>query len=170
MAKNFGKCVREDCGEQVVAPNFFCKSGQKHEVNPKTYYKDDAPSDPGARTPGTFIPIGQPLRDSKTLVCNVIPERREQRGHEIVTIPGVNAEFARGMYTTSDPEMQYWMDVHAERGGCCSKDRWAEVYLTPQQKSDITRMELEAKLRRMESENNDLLSQVQRQRGKVSVG
>ena len=170
MAKTFGKCVHDDCGEEVTAPNFHCKSGRKHEVVPKTYYKDDAPSDPGARMPGTYQPIGQPLKDSKTLVCNVIPERREQRGHETITIPGVNAEFARGMFTTTDPEMQYWMDVHAERGGCVSKDRWAEVYLTPQQKADIKRMELEAENKRLEKEHSDLLAQVQAARQKQGAG
>lgn len=163
MKTEFGKC--EICGKQVTFPDFECAMGN-HVVAPVIYYMDDAPSDPGARMPGTFIPIGQPLRDSQTMICNLVPPRKIMRGHEVHEEPGRNVVFKRGMYETTDPQEQFYLELRMGKG-LVDRARWEEVYLTPQQKGDLKRMELEREVKRLETERNSLLSEVQSRQKKV---
>lgn len=164
MKTEFGKC--EQCGTEVKAPDFECITGGNHIVKSKTYYMDDAPSDPGARAPGTFIPLGLPLRDSQTQILNLVPSKKVTRGHEVHEQMGRNVTFKRGIYETSDPEEQFYLELRQGKG-LVSYERWSEVYLTPQQKSDMKRASLEAELKRLETERNSLLDQVQAKQKKV---
>ncbi len=160
----FGKCT--NCGKEVESPNFTCPTGEQHIVQPKRYYMDDAPVDPGPYVPGpggAYVSAGMHLRDSQTTICNLVPSQRERVGHEVIERPGRNVVFRRGIYETTDPEEQYYLDKRVKEGrGLCSEARWEEVYLTEQQKIDIQRQKLNADMRRLEHERNDLLAQVKK--------
>lgn len=166
MLQTFGTCT--NCGEEVRAPNFQCPTGEQHIVEPKKYYMDDAPTDPGGREPGTFRPLGIPLRDSQTIICNLIPERKEMHGNDIHRIPGRNVTFKRGLYETADPEEQYYLDKRIGKG-LCNRERWEQVYLTPEQRMQMDHMKLEADNKRLEQERNELLAQVQKKMQRVTA-
>lgn len=144
---------------------FYCPTGEWHTVNKKLYYMDDACSDPGP-----YDSKGQPtfgnMKHSQTLICNLIPEKRYMKGNEQVIEPGVNVLFVRGMYETDIAAQQYYLDA---RKGLCDKKRWEEVYLSPTDKLQIERMNLQADRERLEQERNDLLVMVQKQ-NKSKVG
>jgi hypothetical protein len=139
--------------------NPTCPTGEGHLVESKTYYMDDAPSDQGPYMPGPnggLIPTGDNRRHAQTVLCNLIPERINQHGHETKIVPGRNVTFIRGMYTTSDADEQFWLDKRQGRG-LCSEERWREVYLTDNQKLQFDQMRLNADRQRLTNERNELL-------------
>lgn len=159
--------------EQEFNPNkgeFHCVTGDSHQLPAKTYYMDDAPSDPGPYINGQAT--GGNRRDSRCVISNLVPEREYLQGTERRVMPGRNVEFIRGIYSTSDAQEQFYLDrrLATRRSGLCTKERWQEVYLTDNQKIGIAKMELEAGQRRLEIERNELLAMKQRESGPKDEG
>jgi hypothetical protein len=149
------KCLH--CNKEIELGQWRCPTGERHIVNSKRYFMDDAPSDPGP-----YDAKGQPtygnMKYSQTMICNLIPEKRYMVGNEQVIEPGHHVLFVRGLYETDKADEQYYLD---QRKGLCDQKRWEDVYLSPNQKLEIDRAKLEADRHRIESERNDLLAQVQ---------
>lgn len=141
-------CTR--CEKDFEAGSWECQSGESHIVADRTYYMLDAPSDPNDRI------------HSRNLICNVIPEKQETRGNDIVRIPGVHIEFVRGKFATTDPQIQMRLEQRKNiLWGDEGKKRWENNYYTDKEKSNLASMELQAKISRLENENNKLLAEVQ---------
>jgi len=151
MAVTF-KCT--ECGKEFT-PNqgWDCMPGIKHVVAPKRYYMDDAPTVPEWRDGRPFINKAA----SRTQVLNVPPERQIREGEQTTRIPGGTVEFIRGMFETSDPEIQFYLD---KKDGLCSEARWREVYLNDDEKQQMRALELSAREQRLEQRENELLATV----------
>lgn len=154
MALKKFKCL--ECEKEFTAGQWICASGDGHKVATKRYYMSDAP------TVVTTVDGKQVVnkRDSGTLVMNIPPERRTTGpdGNERV-LPGGTAQFIRGLYETSDPEKQFWLD---QKKGLCTESEWQNAYLNDQEKMDLERMEMAAERSRLVAERNSLLEQVQK--------
>lgn len=118
-------CVR--CGEPFVPGKWFCEDGQRHEVETKTYY---------IKSEGLTVHYG-PVRGDSVM--------NHARG--VIT-------FARGTYTTSDPEKKEFLDAYP---ACVSYDVWVEAHLSEKERDEQSKREKE----RLEKTNNELLAQVQ---------
>ena len=142
-----------ECDKNFKPGEYECTPGQKHVVKAKRYYMDDAPTVPEWRDGRPFINKGA----SRTVVLNIPPEQVRKEGEEIVRVPGGSVEFVRGMFETTDPEHQFYLD---RKAGLCSEERWKEVYLNDDEKMQIEKMQLAAERTRLENERNELLAHV----------
>lgn len=148
MALEKFKCT--NCGKDFEAGDWLCKSGEAHTVESKRYYMTDAPA------------YKEDCKYSRTIVCNVIPEKKQTIGTDIVTIPGVNVEFIRGMFETDNPQLQMGLNKRVNIfSGPDGEKRWQAAYLSKDEKADMEQAKLRSELSRLQSENNSLLSQVQ---------
>src|SRR5579872_2182053 len=95
-----------ECKQEFKVGNWDCLPGQKHIVASKRYYMDDAPTVPEWRDGHPFVNKGA----SRTEVLNIPPERQVKVGEDIIRMPGGTVVFVRGMFETSDPEIQYYLD------------------------------------------------------------
>lgn len=142
----------ENCDKGFTAGEWFCQSGVAHVVAAKTYYVMDAPADKKDV---------QAMKSSRLLMCNVIPERKVTAGAEVHTIPGRNVEFIRGMFSTTDPELQNALNsrnkvFQGEEG----HQLWEKEYLTAAEKAEMEHNRQNAYIKRLENDNNRLLDQV----------
>lgn len=142
------------CHKEFGYPDFTC-SGQpgNHQLPSKTYYH------PG----GKHI---QDLRDrrrfSPTLIlrpaCESFHDGQQEAGSNQLAVT-----FKDGKYTTSDAQLQYYLDREAEvKSGDAGETMWRSIYLTDQQQANLAKNELAAlqsQLRQMK-ESKDLLEQV----------
>lgn len=152
------KCT--ECGKTFSVGEWLCKDGQNnHVVAQKEYLLADAPSDPGHPAPGS--PDVGSLRDGRTRICNIPPDKQIVRNGETQRIPGGYVEFVRGRFSSSDPETQYYLE---RKGGFCNEDQWRSVWLSDKEKLNLQRMELTAMSQRIENERNELLAKVKRER------
>jgi len=165
MAEQNLKCLSCEQEFNPIKGEFTCPTGDAHQLEAKTYYMDDAPSDPGPYING--VATGGNRRDSQCMISNLVPEREYLQGTERRIMPGKNVVFVRGVYTTSDAQEQFYLDRRQaqRKSGLCSKERWQEVYLTDSQKVEIGRMQLEADRNRLEAERNELLAMKRGERG-----
>src|SRR5690348_14106315 len=112
MALPTWKCVT--CGKKFTVGEWACADGQtNHIVENKEYLLADAPSDPGHAERGGM----DALRDGRTRICNIPPDRSVMRNGEVYVEPGGYVEFIRGRYNTNDPVIQYYLD---KKGGFCT--------------------------------------------------
>lgn len=142
-----------ECEKEFKAGNWECTAGQQHVVAAKTYYTADAPTVPEWRNGHPYVN----KQIARTQILNIPPERKVQDGDEMRRIPGGSLEFIRGQYTTSDPEIQFYLD---KKESLCSKERWEEVYLTDEEKIIIQQGKLANAQLRLQSERNELLEKV----------
>lgn len=147
------------CGKKFGVGEWTCSDGQSnHVVEEKYYLMNDAPSDPGHIAPGSTINVA--LRDGRTRICNIPPDKKVVVSGEVQTVPGGYVEFIQGRFSTKDPEQQYWLD---KKGGFCNQDEWDRAWLTEAQQLGKQRLEIDAMRQRLEVERNQLLeSQKQR--------
>lgn len=143
-----------ECDKDFKAGSWECTPGQQHVVTAKRYYMDDAPTVTEWRDGRPFINKAA----ARTQVLNIPPEKRVQDGDEIIRVPGGSVEFCRGMFETSDPEKQFYLD---RKSGLCTYERWKEVYWTEDEKINEQKMEIHAAQNRLQSERNELLAKVQ---------
>lgn len=160
MALPTWKCL--ECEKEFRAGSWTCASGAGHKVASKRYYMNDAP------TVVTMVNNKPTVnkRDSQTMIMNIPPEGRTTGpdGNERV-IPGGNVLFVRGLFETTDPVQQFWLDQHkGVFSGDHGKAIWEAAYLNEDEKLQMDRMQFEAERTRFEAERNSLLEQVQRQR------
>ena len=143
-----------NCGEKFTVGKFLCKDGAtNHLVDPKAYFLDDAPQDPGRPAPGSHINVT--LREGRTRICNIPPDRTVLKDGNATLMIGGYVEFVQGRFTTSDPEIQYYLD---KKGGFCTEERWSEVWLSAEQRLEMREIALAAREQRLENERNDLLA------------
>ena len=135
------------CGKTFQTGQWTCADGTaNHIVATKEYLLDDAPSDPSS---------GDSLRDGKTRICNIPPDKTVLRNGESTLVPGGYVEFIRGRFSTSDPEIQHYLN---KKGGFCNEDRWSAVWLTQNQQLQIEKDRLAAERQRLENDRNELLA------------
>lgn len=151
MAIEKRKCT--ECGREFAPPNWECFPGQKHVVEAKRYYMADAPTVPEYRNGRPFINKGA----SRTVILNIPPERTVKEGDEVRRITGGSVEFVRGLFETTDPEIQFYLD---KKEGLCSKERWEEVYINDDERLQMRSMELAAREQRLAERENELLATV----------
>lgn len=148
MALQKFSCTR--CEREFEAGNWECVSGEAHLVAEKTFYILDAPADPNDRI------------HSRNLICNIIPEKQETRGNDIIRIPGTHVEFVRGKFSTADPQIQMRLEQRKNiLSGEDGKKRWESNYYTDKEKSNLAAMEQQAKITRLENDYNKLLMETQ---------
>lgn len=149
------QCIGE-CKRQFGVGEWECAPGIRHEVEPKTFYMLDAPY----QNPDTKYFNPKAYRDSRTVVENCPPERKEKDGlGNMSIVPGGNVTFVRGTVTVKDPEKIYWL----ERSGFgkVTREQWLKVYFSPTEKQQLKEIELknrESELERKTTEVNDLLA------------
>lgn len=150
MALQKFKCTA--CEKQFEAGDWLCKTGAKHVVDKVRYFMDDAPT----------VPDGDGRirkKDSMTQILNMPPEKYVSDGNGgQKCIPGGSIFFVRGIYETSDPEIQFHLNGHR---GLCSEERWKEVYLDKEEKLELRNLELAAREQRIQQRENELLNKVQ---------
>jgi hypothetical protein len=152
MSLQTWKCLV--CSKKLSVGEWTCADGESsHVVEEKEYLMNDAPSDPGHPAPGSTINIA--LRDGRTRICNIPPPKKVVEGMETRWVGQGYVEFIRGRYTTSDPEIQYWLD---KKGGWCTQAQWDAAWLTEGQQLMKQRLEVEAMRGRLENERNELLA------------
>lgn len=154
MAQPKWKC--KNCEKMFTVGEWACDGASNHEVAAKEYLLNDAPTDPG-HAPGGGA---DSLRDGRTRICNIPPDKVVLRNGESALIPGGYVEFIRGRFTTSNPEVQYYLD---KKGGFCTEQEWQNAWLSTSQQLEVQRMALNAERQRLENERNELLAQ-QKQR------
>ena len=151
-------CLNEDCEHpDFNPPNFECFPGMKHLVENKRYYMADAPTVREWRDGMPFINKGA----ARTVVLNIPPEKQIREGENVTRIPGGSVEFVRGLFETTDPEIQFYLD---RKDGLCSKERWEEVYINDDERAQMRNMELKAREQRLQDRENELLSMVKKQK------
>lgn len=146
-----------NCDKDFKPGDWECMPGVSHEVPRKTYYMDDAPTVVQYDALNNRHPYID-KKSARTLVLNIPPERKEQSGDEFIRIPGGSVEFVRGLYETSNPEIQFYLD---RKAGLCTKERWEEVYLNDDEKLQMQQMKVRADQARIQHENNELLRKIQ---------
>lgn len=151
MAIQTMKCV--ECEKEFKPGDWECMPGVAHVVVAKRYYMDDAPTVPEIRDGSKFINKGI----SQTQVLNIPPEKQIREGENTTRIPGGSVTFVRGLYETSNPEIQFYLD---RKAGLCTEARWREVYLNDDEKVQIKNLELSAREQRLSERENDLLATV----------
>ena len=138
------------CEKEFLAGEWNCPVGVNHVVEVKEYFILDAPADHNDRI------------HSRNLICNVIPEKQETRGNDIIRVPGVHAEFVRGKFATSDPQMQMHLNKRKNiLSGPAGEKAWEGNYLTDKEKSFRKEMDLQAQITRLQADKNELLAKVQ---------
>jgi len=158
MALQSWKC--KVCGKDFTVGEWACMDGlTNHVVEEKEYLLADAPSDPGHVAPGSNI--NTILREGQTVICNIPPPQKVMEGDTVKWVGEGNVLFRRGEFHTSDPQQQYWLD---RKGGFCTRDQWNRVWLTESQQLNLERQNLDAMKQRLESDRNELLSQVKQQK------
>jgi hypothetical protein len=152
LAGTIWKC--QECGNEFGVGDWLCNDGAtNHVVESKEYLMDDAPSDPGHAAIGG----ADALRDGRTRVCNIPPDKTVLRNGETALIPGSYVEFVRGRFSTTNPEIQHYLN---KKGGFCNEARWRQVWLSQEQQFELDKMKLAADRQRLENDRNELLSQV----------
>jgi hypothetical protein len=148
------------CGKKFSVGEWTCADGQSnHVVEMKEYLLADAPTDPGHPANGGV----DSLRDGRTRICNIPPDKQIVRNGEVSIIPGGYVEFIRGRFSSDNPEIQYCLD---KKKGWCSEEQWNTAWLSQNQRLDIKTMQLQALEQRLENQQNELLAQ---QKAKVSA-
>lgn len=142
------KCL--ECGKKFGVGEWMCADGtSNHRVEEKTYRCLDAPSDPSTKDAS--------LRDGRTVVCNIPPPKRVAEGSEVKLVGEGSVEFIRGRYSSTNPEVQYWLDKRP--GYNATEEQWRSTWYSESQKLVLGQMELAAARQRLENDRNELLSQ-----------
>jgi hypothetical protein len=146
------ECVT--CGKKFKVGQWQCEDGiSNHTVANKEYLQNDSPAEPG-HVSGTGM---NSQRDGRTIICNMPPDKIVLRNGESALVPGGTVEFVRGRFSTSNPEVQYWLE---RKGGFCTEAQWAAAWLSNSQQLEIREMKLKAQENRLEQDRNSLLERV----------
>jgi hypothetical protein len=153
MNQQTWKCI--NCGKKFDIGKWTCEDGtSNHVVDSKEYLLADAPSDPGHPVQGGV----DSLRDGRTRICNIPPDRTVLRNNEATVIPGGYVEFIRGRFSTTDPEIQYYLEKTRGKH-FVNEAQWAAAWLSQSQQFELERGRLSAMAQRLENERNELLAQ-----------
>lgn len=151
------KCKK--CDKKFTAGSWKCGDGANHEVEVKEYRSLDAPVAPG-RYEGT-----PPVVRGKTTVCNIPPAHKEVDGMETKWVGEGSVEFINGRFSTSDPEVQFYLDKKPAYNA--SEEDWRRTWWTSEESLANREMELKRREQRLENERNELLEKT---KAKVKSG
>lgn len=152
------KC--EECSKKFTVGEWMCADGQSnHRVERKEYLLADAPTDPGHPAQGG----SDSLRDGRTRICNIPPDKTIMVNGEATRVQGGYVEFVRGRYATTDPEIQYTLEK-TRKDAFCTEAQWEAAWLSDSQQMTLERGKLDAMKIRLENDRNELLAQVKQQR------
>lgn len=147
------------CEKKFKVGDWTCSDGvQNHVVAEKTYRVCDAPSDPGKPADGSLMPIVR----GRTMVCNIPPAKKVMEGGEVRMVGEGSVEFINGRYSTTNPEIQYWLDKKSAYNA--SEEQWKNTWLSKDELLEEKRLEVMALQQRVENERNALLNQVKQQK------
>lgn len=147
------------CNKEFGVGQWICSDGvTKHVVAEKIYRVCDAPSDPGRVAEGSSAPIVR----GRTMVCNVPPPQKVMERGEVKLIGEGSVEFINGIYHSSDPEVQYWLDK--KPGYNATEDQWKRNWLTKDELLAEKEAALVAAGQRLENERNELLRMTKAQK------
>jgi hypothetical protein len=148
-----------ECGKEFGVGEWICADGTvNHKVSEKVYRALDVPLDPGKPAAGTLGPVVR----GRTVVCNIPPPKKVMENGEVHSVGEGSVEFVNGIYSTTDPEIQYWLDK--KPGYQASEEQWKQKWYTSEELIAEKEIELNAKAARLENERNELLTQVQKQK------
>jgi hypothetical protein len=160
------QCIADEihCGKKFEAGEWECFSGVPHQVEPRSYYMADAPHCDFERDKEGLV-----FRKARTNMQIVPDEIRLDHFGKQITVSHPTRTFVSGQYSTSDPQEQFHLEHGNAKKSLCSYERWFDVYHTPKQKQNIRdgklaerERALDEKATRLEKENNDLLSRIQK--------
>ena len=154
MALKEWKCT--ECDKLFKDGDWLCASGMNHIVMAKIYRSLDVPTAEGRTADGSLPSI---IR-SRTRVCNIPPDKRVVINGEATLQPGGYVEFINGVFSTTDPEIQYWLD--RKPGYQATEEQWKAVWLSADQRLADKELQLKAMETRLENERNELLASTQR--------
>jgi hypothetical protein len=145
-----------ECGKEFGVGEWTCADGtSNHKVELKTYRSLDVPTAEGTTPPGILPPV---IR-SRTMVCNVPPPHKIMDGGDAKMVGEGSVEFINGVFLTTDPEQQYWLDK--KPGYQATKEQYDSVWLSAEARNANKEIELKAREERLENDRNDLLGQTQ---------
>lgn len=157
MATNW-KC--DTCGKKFGVGEWTCNDGiRNHVVQEKTYLVCDAPADPGKPADGSLMPIVR----GRTKVCNIPPPKKQMENGEVKYVGEGSVEFINGRFSTSDPEIQYWLDQKGAYNK--SEAEWEACWMTDKERLAKKELELVAYEQRLHNERNELLAQTKERVG-----
>ncbi|HSE44332.1 MAG TPA: hypothetical protein VLA89_03280 [Gemmatimonadales bacterium] len=162
-----------ECDEDFKVGDWNCRlPGAKHQVAPVTFYILDAPY--RSQHDKDRDPMGKTFRNSRTVVENCPPERKEKGpSGELDVLPGGSVTFVRGTVTLTDSEKIYWLFKHGY--GKVSEADWRRVYFSEREKSELKEIEFRqreaalAERERKVQEANDLLAATQAKVAKAAT-
>lgn len=147
------------CDKKFKVGDWVCADGNSnHVVEQKTYRTLDAPLDAGRPADGSLPPVVR----GKTVVCNIPPAKKVMIDGEVRMTGEGSVEFINGVFSTSDPEIQYWLNKKPAYQA--STEQWDRVWKTPEERLADKEAQLRAAEQRLENERNELLSQVKQQK------
>jgi len=145
------------CHKEFVVGDWICEDNVSNHVVPeKTYRALDAPAEPGRPAEGSLMPIVR----GRTVVCNIPPSKKHMQDGEVRMIGEGSVEFINGRFSTSNPELQYWLDK--KPGYNATEEQWKNCWLSKDELLEEKRLELVAMTQRLENERNELLSQTKK--------
>lgn len=151
------------CEKKFSVGEWTCTDGtSNHVVESREYLLNDPPADTGRPERGGM----DSLRDGRTRICNIPPDKTVLVNGEATMRPGGYVEFIRGRFATDNPEIQYCLD---KKGGFCTQEQWQAAWLSTSQQLELKEMSLRAREQRLEVETNELLSKVKRQKEQPSA-
>jgi len=141
------------CGEEITFPNWKCKKKPgHHRVTEKTYF----------HLGGSFLQNWRERRGwSPQILLRAGTEATDALSGQKYVVPTIRVIFSGQQLTTSDPEVQFYLDSKNDDSivwGDEGRKGWERIYLTPDQQSDLAKIELE-KLHKQISDQNALLEQ-----------
>jgi hypothetical protein len=148
---NSWKCLA--CGKKFGVGEWVCTDGiSNHVVEEKTYRVLDAPTAPGRPADGSLAPIVR----GRTMVCNIPPPKRVMEGSDAKWVGEGSVEFINGSYSTSNPEIQYWLDKKPAYNA--TLEQWKKTWLTQDELLAEKELSLKAREARLENDRNELLA------------
>jgi hypothetical protein len=110
------------CKKKFKGGNYECKEkaqGDIHDVEPKQYYSPSAGAQIQWKT-------DRSIQDTTG-------------GGKIITLPGKSAQFIQGMYVSTDPEEQDFMDSYP---GLITFEQWEELFVPEKMRNEKRDREL----------------------------
>lgn len=147
------------CGKTFMVGEWVCADGtSNHIVEEKIYRTLDAPLEPGRPVDGSQPPVVR----GKTIVCNIPPAKKTMVDGEVRMMGEGSVEFINGVFSTKDPEIQYWLN---KKDSChASQEDWDRVWKTAEERLADKEAKLRAAEQRLENERNELLVAVKQQK------
>lgn len=157
------KCTNPDCSKDFGVGEWVCVDGSSnHVVTEKIYRSCDPPINPGEPADGSLPPIVR----GRTIVCNIPPPKKSMVDGDVRMIGEGSVEFINGIYATTDPEIQYWLDK--KPGYQSTEDQWKRAWLSKSELLAEKEENLRVMQERLENEQNALLAQV-KQKARASA-